>query len=124
MGLKTLDWVSDEQVTALSIYFVFDEKSKRYDISGGQKLGYDNMQLEKTHIRSWNDLANTFLKQYKYNQDMVPNRMQLQNLSQKKEELFKEYAQTWREMASRVQPPLLDKDLLDMFMRTLQGPYY
>src|SRR3954470_18175457 len=82
------------------------------------------MQLEKSHIRSWNDLANTFLKHYKYNLDMAPNRMQLQNLSQKKEESFKEYAQRWRELASRVQPPLLEKELVDMFMRTLQGPYY
>src|SRR3954463_106051 len=55
---------------------------------------------------------------------MVTNRMQLQNLSQKKEESFKEYAQRWREMASRVQPPLMEKELVDMFMATLQGPYY
>src|SRR3954467_2995643 len=82
------------------------------------------MQLEKSLIRSWTDLANTFLKQYKYNLDMAPDRMQLQNLSQKKEESFKEYAQRWREMASRVQPPLLEKELVDMFMATLQGPYY
>src|SRR3954467_15356331 len=27
-------------------------------------------------------------------------------------------------MASRVQPPLLEKELVDMFMSTLQGPYY
>src|SRR3954462_2874843 len=27
-------------------------------------------------------------------------------------------------MASRFQPPLLEKELVDMFMRTLQGPYY
>src|SRR3954469_14496891 len=82
------------------------------------------MQLEKSHIRGWTDLANTFLKQYKYNLDMAPDRMQLQNLSQKKEESFKEYAQRWREMASRVQPPLLEKELVKMFMATLQGPYY
>src|SRR4051812_37560486 len=81
------------------------------------------MQLEKSYIRSWNDLANTFLKQYKYNLDMAPNRMQLQNMSQKKDESFKEYAQRWREMASRVQPPLMEKELVDIFMSTLQGPY-
>src|SRR3954466_14577984 len=82
------------------------------------------MQLEKSHIRSWTDLANTFLKQYKYNLDMAPNWMQLQNMSQKKDESFKEYAQRWREMASRVQPPLMEKELVDIFMSTLQGPYY
>ena len=40
---------------------------------------------------------------------MAPTRMQLQNLSQKKEESFKEYAHRWMEMESRVQPPLLEK---------------
>ena len=67
------------------------------------------MQLEKVHNQTWEDLANAFLKQYKYNLDMAPNCIQLQNLSQKKDESFKEYAQRWREMAARVQPPLLEK---------------
>ncbi|XP_058763854.1 uncharacterized protein LOC131637289 [Vicia villosa] len=82
------------------------------------------MQLEQNYIRTWDNLAHAFLKQYKYNLDMAPNRMQLQNLSQKKEESFKEYAQRWREIAARVQPPLLEKELVDMFMSTLQGIYY
>ncbi|CAI8587831.1 unnamed protein product [Vicia faba] len=82
------------------------------------------MQLERTHIRTWADLANAFLKHYKYNLDMAPTPMQLQNLSQKKEESFKEYAQRWRELASRVQPPLLEKELVDTFIRILQGLYY
>src|SRR4051812_30754657 len=55
---------------------------------------------------------------------MAPNRMQLQNMSQKKDESFKEYAQRWREMASQVQPSLMEKELVDTFMSTLQGPYY
>lgn len=29
-----------------------------------------------------------------------------------------------RELAARVQPPLLENELIDMFMGTLQGPYY
>ena len=37
---------------------------------------------------------------------------------------YNKYAQRWREMASRVQPPLLEKELVDMFMGTLQGVYY
>ena len=55
---------------------------------------------------------------------MAPTHIQLQNLSQKKEESFKEYAQRWREMTARVQLPLLEKELVDMFMGTLQGLYY
>ncbi|XP_050875022.1 uncharacterized protein LOC127078624 [Lathyrus oleraceus] len=29
----------------------------------------------------------------------------------------------WRELAARVQPPLLERELVDMFMGNLQGPY-
>ncbi|CAL5193211.1 unnamed protein product [Lathyrus oleraceus] len=46
------------------------------DSLGGASLsGY--MKLERYHIRSWLDLANAFLKQYIYNLDMAPSRMQL-----------------------------------------------
>ena len=55
---------------------------------------------------------------------MAPNHMELQNLSQKGTESFKEYAQRWRELDSCVQPPLSENKLVDMFMGTMQGPYY
>ena len=82
------------------------------------------MKLEKTHVRCWNDLARAFVKHYQYNMDMAPNRTQLQNMSQGPKESFKEYAQKWRELDARVQPPLMERELIDMFMSTLQGPFY
>ncbi|XP_050916256.1 uncharacterized protein LOC127131373 [Lathyrus oleraceus] len=81
------------------------------------------MQLEGNHIHTWREMAEAFLKHYQYNTDMAPNRTQLQNLTQRSEESFKEYAQRWRELAARVQPPLLERELVDMFMGNLQGPY-
>ncbi|XP_050909349.1 uncharacterized protein LOC127123143 [Lathyrus oleraceus] len=83
-----------------------------------------SMGLERTKIRSWRDLSKAFLKQYKYNLDMAPTRLQLQNQAQRSNETFKEYAQHWREMASRVRPTLSDNELVDIFMGTLQGLYY
>jgi len=41
------------------------------------------MHLEPTRIRSWKDLADAFLEQYKYNVDTTPVRLQLQNMSKK-----------------------------------------
>ncbi|XP_050920378.1 uncharacterized protein LOC127138015 [Lathyrus oleraceus] len=82
------------------------------------------MQFERIHIKTWEDLANAFLRQYKYNLDRAPNCMQLQNLSQKRNKSFKKYAKKWRELESCVQPPLLESELVDMFMVTLKGPYY
>jgi len=33
------------------------------------------MHLKPTRIRSWKDLADAFVKQYKYNVDMAPDRL-------------------------------------------------
>jgi len=82
------------------------------------------MHLEPARIRSWNDLVDAFLKQYKYNVDMAPDRLQLQNMSKKGNETFKEYAQRWRELAAQVEPTLHDKEMVTMFMGTLQSPFY
>ncbi|XP_050875848.1 uncharacterized protein LOC127079504 [Lathyrus oleraceus] len=82
------------------------------------------MSLERSKIRSWRDLSEAFLKQYKYNLDMAPTRLQLQSQSQRSNETFKEYAQCWHEMASRVRPTLSNNELVDIFMGTLQGLYF
>jgi len=47
----------------------------------------------------------TFIMQYQYNTDMAPNRTQLQNMSKKEHESFKEYAQRWRDLTTQVAPP-------------------
>lgn len=35
------------------------------------------MQLESTHICTWREMAEAFLKHYQYNTDMEPNHTQL-----------------------------------------------
>src|ERR1043165_9179954 len=55
---------------------------------------------------------------------MAPTRTQLHNLVQKKTESFKEYAQRWREVAAKVQPPMVEREMVEMFTDTLDGPYY
>ncbi|XP_058764275.1 uncharacterized protein LOC131637689 [Vicia villosa] len=82
------------------------------------------VQLERTHIHSWRDLVEAFVKYYQYNVDMAPNRTQLQSLVQGSKESFKEYAQKWRELAARVQPPMTEREIIDMFASTLLGHYY
>ncbi|CAL5198001.1 unnamed protein product [Lathyrus oleraceus] len=82
------------------------------------------MKLERNHVQSWLDLANTFLKQYKYNMDIAPDRMQLRALPQEDNESFRGYAQRWRELGTCVEPPLLDKELMELFRDTLQSPYF
>src|SRR4051812_39379118 len=81
------------------------------------------MGLDSTHIRTFNDLAEAFVKQYKYNVDMAPDRDQLRAMMQKEKESFKEYAQRWREVAAQVIPPMEEKEMTKIFLKTL-GPFY
>lgn len=109
-------WFSYTNDENLIIYFFKDS------LSGASLDLY--MQLERNHIQKWKDIVDAFLKQYKYNIDMDPNRKKLQNLSQKNDESFKEYSQRWRDLASRMQPLILERQQVDIFMGTLQGKYY
>ncbi|XP_058755192.1 uncharacterized protein LOC131628376 [Vicia villosa] len=81
-------------------------------LSGASLKWY--MSLEKGCVQSFQDLADAFMKQYKYNLDMAPDHRQLQNMAQKEKESFKEYAQHWREFASQVEPPLSEKELTSL----------
>ena len=65
-----------------------------------------------------------FLNQYKYNMDMAPDRMQLQNMAKKGSETFKEYAQRWTELAAKFEPPLHEEEMTSMFIETLETPFY
>ncbi|XP_014524059.1 uncharacterized protein LOC106780296 [Vigna radiata var. radiata] len=80
--------------------------------------------LESVRIRCWADLADAFVKQYVYNTHVAPDRLQLQNMAKKENETFKEYAQRWRELVAQVEPPLFDKEMVAMFVNTLQLPFY
>ena len=82
------------------------------------------IQLDNAHIHVWKDLADVFLKQYKHNIDMAPDRLDLQQMEKKSSESFKEYTQQWRDMAAQVQPPLIDKEMTSIFMNTLRAPFY
>ena len=41
---------------------------------------------------------------------MAPNRTQLQNISKREHESFKEYAQRWRNLEAQVAPPVVERD--------------
>jgi hypothetical protein len=82
------------------------------------------MRFDNTKIRRWKDLVDTFIKQYKYNMDIAPNRTSLSNLEKRDKESIREYAQKWRESAAQVHPPLLDKEMVTLFANTLKAPYY
>ena len=65
-----------------------------------------------------------FIRQYQYNSDMAPDRMQLQNICRKEHESFKEYAQRWRDLAAQVAPPMMEREMITMIVDTLPVFYY
>jgi hypothetical protein len=82
------------------------------------------MGLDSTNVRTFNDLGEAFIRQYKYNLDMAPDRDQLGAMAQKDKETFKEYAQRWREIAAQISPPLEEREMTKIFLKTLDSFYY
>ncbi|GKV38976.1 hypothetical protein SLEP1_g46822 [Rubroshorea leprosula] len=79
--------------------------------------------LDKSKVQSWHDLTYNFMKQYEYNTSLAPSREDLQKTDKKPSESFKEFAQRWRGLAARVQPPLSDHELSNLFIKSTKGPY-
>ena len=65
-----------------------------------------------------------FLRQYRYNSDMAPDRTQLQNMIKREHESFKEYAQHWRDLAAQEAPPMVEREMVTMMVDTLPVFYY
>jgi len=91
-------------------------------LTGAAVTWYTN--LEPSRVHSWKDLMVAFIWQYHYNSDMVPNRMQLQNMWKKEHESFKEYTQRWRDLAAQVASPMKKREMITMIVDTLPVFYY
>jgi len=83
-----------------------------------------HMNLKRAKIQTFNDLREAFVKQYKFNVDTVPNRSDLQAMTQKDNETFREYAQRWRNIAAQVSPHVEEKEMTKVFLKTLSQFYY
>ncbi|XP_052874521.1 uncharacterized protein LOC108455159 [Gossypium arboreum] len=80
-------------------------------------------QLSRAQVKSWKDLAQAFMKQYGHVTDVAPDRITLQNMEKRPGESFRKYAERWREVATQVQPPLLEKETTMLFINTLKAPF-
>jgi len=82
------------------------------------------MNLDRAEIRTFNDLREAFVQQYKFNVDMVPDRSDLQSMTQKGGETLKEYAQQWKDVVVQVNPRIEEKEMTKLFLKTLNQFYY
>ena len=82
------------------------------------------LKLDRTHIRSWKDLARAFLTQLKHATDFTPDRLAFQTMEKRYNESFRDYVQRWRTMAAQVQSVLVETKITILFLGILQEPYY
>jgi len=82
------------------------------------------MRLDNIKIKTWKDLVDAFLKQYKFNLKIAPDRIILMAMEKENQESVRVYAQRWRDKAIYVQPPLIDTEMVMLFANTFQSPYY
>jgi len=64
------------------------------------------------------------VRQYKFSMDMASDRSDLQAMTQKYDETFREYAQRWRNVATQVSPHVREKEMTKLFLKTLSQFYY
>jgi hypothetical protein len=69
-------------------------------------------------------LVDAFIRQYKFNMDVALDRSSLQAMKKGNKESVREYAQRWRELAAQVNPPLLEKEMIGLFLSTFKALYF
>jgi hypothetical protein len=82
------------------------------------------MRLDNTKVKKWKDLVDAFMRQYKFNIDVGPDRSSLQAMEKESKESIREYTQRWREAAAQVNPSLLEKEMINLFVNTFKAPYF
>jgi len=91
-------------------------------LSGAALIWY--MRLNNTKVKKWKDLVDAFMRQYKFNIDVGPDRLSLQAMEKNNKESIREYTQRWREAAAQVNPSLLEKEMINLFVNTFKAPYF
>jgi len=74
--------------------------------------------------KKWKDLVDVFIRQYKFNMDMSPDRLILQVMEKDNKEFIREYTQKWSEAAVQVNPSLLEKGMINLFANTFKATYF
>jgi hypothetical protein len=82
------------------------------------------MRLDNTKVKKWKDLVDAFMRQYKFNIDVGPDRLSLQAMEKNNKESIREYARRWSEVAAQVNPPMLEKEMISLFSNTFKTPYF
>ncbi|PHT56056.1 Asparagine--tRNA ligase [Capsicum baccatum] len=69
-------------------------------------------------------MVEDFMNCFKFNTEIIPDRLSLINIQKKSFESFQEYARRWRSEAKKVQPPMDESELMKYFIRSQKGVYF
>ena len=58
------------------------------------------LRLDNTKVKKWKDLVDAFMRQYRFNINVGPNRLSLQAMEKNNKESIREYARRWSEVAA------------------------
>jgi hypothetical protein len=56
--------------------------------------------------------------------DVGPDRSSLQVMEKDNKESIRKYTQRWHEVVAQVNPPLLEKEMMDLFSNNFKSPYF
>jgi len=82
------------------------------------------VRLDNTKVKKWKDLVDAFMRQYKFNIDVGPDRLSLQAMEKDNKESIREYAWRWSEVTAQVNPLKLEKKMISLFSNTFKAPYF
>ncbi|XP_060183367.1 uncharacterized protein LOC132613370 [Lycium barbarum] len=73
---------------------------------------------------TWEDIAESFMEWFRFNDKIVPNRYYLEKVKQKSTENYREFPSQWRAEAARVQPQMCEGELVSVFIRSQELDFY
>nr|XP_027120579.1 uncharacterized protein LOC113737567 [Coffea arabica] len=83
---------------------------------------YSNLKPEE--VKTWLDLSNAFIRQYKYNCELAPTRTTLESTKRRPAEDHKTYAKRWRKIAAKVEPPMTEDEIIHTFIKAHDPPHF
>ena len=73
---------------------------------------------------TWNTLAKDFIGRFGYNVEFILDRYSLDRINQYSTKSYREYAYRWRREAAKVRPPMIEKEIIEVFVRNQEPEYY
>ncbi|XP_039156219.1 uncharacterized protein LOC120287477 [Eucalyptus grandis] len=135
--LKAIQGYESNMIEDLSRYAKMDFLEKfevpdfaKYDGTGDPKESLYGpalqwyILLEPEKMEKWEELAEAFVPQYKYNTKIASTCKVLTCMEKMRNESFGSFAQRWCTLAAQVRPPLDDVEMVKLFLNTLPPDFY